>query len=100
MSAAHGAGPAQVALACGSVTAALTRRSATSPGEKAELVVPHAKEKPWEAACAHRALARCYFSTGTTMPRRMTFWQKAKTMKVGMAATIKEANTTPGALRC
>jgi len=32
-----------------------------------------------------------YFSTGTTMPRMMMFWQKMNTSKVGMAATIRAA---------
>ena len=32
-----------------------------------------------------------YFSVGTTIPRMMMFWQKAKTRNVGIAATISEA---------
>ena len=39
--------------------------------------------------------AKRYFSTGTTIPRMMTFWQKAKTTNVGTAATSRDAKTTP-----
>ena len=32
-----------------------------------------------------------YFSTGTTMPRIITFWANRNTVKVGTAATINAA---------
>ncbi len=35
-----------------------------------------------------------YFSVGTTMPRRIMFWQKMKMRSVGIAATTIEAKMT------
>ncbi len=36
-----------------------------------------------------------YFSVGTTMPRMMRFWQKMNMIRVGTAATRREAKITP-----
>lgn len=41
-----------------------------------------------------------HFSTGTTMPRMMTFWQSTKMRNVGIAAIKSEAKMTPSPLRC
>gem|GEM_PF-3804794 len=41
-------------------------------------------------------LIRAYLSEGTTMPRRMMFWQVTKTINVGRAVMMREAYTTGG----
>jgi len=58
---------------------------------------------PWPVSDRSRpgrpAPWRHHFSTGTTMPRMITFWQSVKTRKVGTAATTREAKTMPWPLR-
>ncbi len=42
-----------------------------------------------------RSTRGSYFSTGTTIPRMMIFWQKIKSSSVGTAAMRTEAKTPP-----
>ena len=44
--------------------------------------------------CKGSRLVVYYFSTGTTMPRMMMFWQRTKTTKVGMAARTTPAKVS------
>ena len=41
-----------------------------------------------------------YFSVGTTIPLSITFWKQIKTKRVGIAAMIRDAKTTPWPENC
>jgi len=78
------------------ISAPHTRGTPSEGGKLAETAGPSKREFQLAGkfdvfVSARVAQAGVHFSEGTTMPRSMIFWQKAKTTNVGIAARMSEA---------
>ena len=69
----------------------LSRKLALGTDEEGSTVLGPPPPPPWSGG---EQSAPDYFSTGTTIPRMMIFWQNRNTRKVGIAATRRAAKVS------